>query len=111
MGAGQICSLANRPTWFVPLWPDRISEPIEPHIATHPYRKLTNGQITGRVYTSDGKPVPNQDVELADAEGNGLAELHAETDEEGQYHFSGGHPGQFVIGVNLDGVPNAKSPT
>ena len=70
----------------------------------------SNGQITGRVYTSDGKPVPNQDVELAAAEGNGLAELHAETDEEGQYHFGGVHPGQFVIGVNLSGVPNAKSP-
>ena len=70
----------------------------------------SNGQINGRVYTSDGKPVPNQDVELAAAEGNGLAELHAETDEEGQYHFSGVHPGQFVIGVNLSGVPNAKSP-
>jgi hypothetical protein len=69
-----------------------------------------NGQITGRVYTADGRPVPNQDVELAAAEGNGLAELHAETDEEGQYHFDGVHPGQFVIGVNLEGVPNAKSP-
>ena len=70
----------------------------------------SNGQITGRAYTSDGKPVPNQDVELAAAEGNGLAELHAETDEEGQYYFSGVSPGQFVIGVNLSGVPNAKSP-
>ena len=69
-----------------------------------------NGQITGRVYTAEGKPVPNQDVELADAEGNGLAELHAETDDEGLYHFSGVRPGQFVIGVNLSGVPNAKSP-
>ena len=70
----------------------------------------SNGQVTGRVYGPDGMAVPNQDVELAAAEGNGLAELHAETDEEGQYHFSGVHPGQFVIGVNLSGVPNAKSP-
>ena len=48
-------------------------------------------------------------MELAAAEGNGLAELHAESDEEGQYHSRGVHPGQFVIGVNLEGVPNAKS--
>jgi Carboxypeptidase regulatory-like domain len=70
----------------------------------------SNGQISGRVYASDGALVPKQDVELAAAEGNGLAELHAETNEEGQYHFSGVHPGQFVVGVNLSTVPNAKNP-
>jgi hypothetical protein len=40
LGVGQVCSFANRPNWFVRLWPDRISGPIEPHTATHPYRKL-----------------------------------------------------------------------
>jgi hypothetical protein len=69
-----------------------------------------DGQVSGRVLSADGQPIARQGVELVDVRGNGLAELHSETDTDGVYHFSGVRPGDYFVGVNLSSVPNASHP-
>ncbi len=88
---------------------------LEFDIRSHGCMKLdlpleTNGEISGRIFDAHGNPVPNQTVELADENGNGLAENRTETDDQGFYRFTGVRPGNFFIGINISNPPDLKHP-
>jgi len=69
-----------------------------------------DGRISGRVFDTEGRPVPLLHVELLRSEDQFQAIQTADTDREGSYEFRGVRSGKYVIAVNANGQPRAEQP-
>jgi Carboxypeptidase regulatory-like domain len=71
-----------------------------------------NGRVSGRITDPEGKPVANLGVVIIDATGTSLemsgGGAHAKTDEDGRYSFKGLPAGEYLMGVNVRGLPRVS---
>ena len=71
----------------------------------------TSSRISGRLFSPDGKPMEGMPVsiEYASESESSARILPSETDATGRFEFQKVPPGDYVVGVNLNGL-NSKLP-
>jgi hypothetical protein len=65
-----------------------------------------NGRISGRVLDAEGNPVSGLGVVLLPLTG-WASNLYAKTDQEGRYKVSSLPAGQYLVGINVRGLPRS----
>jgi len=76
------------------------------------YYITENGQVSGRVFDSEGQPIPKIWLSLIDPESDPKTDgiNSARTDEEGRFSFSPVRDGRYLIAVNNHRYPDPNDP-
>jgi hypothetical protein len=68
-----------------------------------------NGRISGRVLDAEGNPVSGLGVVMLPLTG-WAGSWYAKTDDEGRYKASSIPAGQYLVGINVNGLPRSVEP-
>jgi Carboxypeptidase regulatory-like domain len=76
------------------------------------YYITENGQVSGRVFDSEGQPIPKIWLSLIDPDSDPKTDAinSARTDEEGRFSFSPVRAGRYLIAVNNRKYPDPNDP-
>jgi hypothetical protein len=74
-----------------------------------------DGQVRGQLIDASGRPLRRLRVELAGAEAKphpdyGLSTRSTMTEADGAFVIEGVSPGRYIVGVNLNDLPNQNNP-
>lgn len=70
---------------------------------------VDNGRISGRVLDAEGNPVSEVGVVILPTTG-WASNWYAKTDQEGRYNASSLPAGQYMVGINVRGLPRSVEP-
>jgi hypothetical protein len=76
------------------------------------YYIAENGQVSGRVFDSEGQPIPEIWLSLVDPDSDPKTDAvnSDRTDKDGRFSFSPVRAGRYLIGVNQRRYPDPKDP-
>ena len=77
--------------------------------ASEVFYVVDNGRISGRVLDAEGNPVSGLGVVILPIRG-WVTSWYAKTDEEGRYKASSIPAGEYLVGINVRGLPRSIEP-
>lgn len=102
--------------WVEPLLPDYLTAPKRGKYVkagscvSHHIIAAVNGRVSGRVLRHNGTPY-NWVVDLMPLDpGRRRRPIEVHANADGEFEFSGQQPGEYLVGVNLEGWPYDPTP-
>lgn len=90
--------------------PERILKFESGGCASEVFYVGDNGRISGRVLDAEGDPVSGLGVVMLPLTGWTSSSWYAKTDQEGRYIASSLPAGQYLVGINVRGLPRIVAP-